>query len=146
MLIFVREIVERKKVILTKIILQRKLNRVCQTVRYKAHLVAQGFRQVEGLDFMETFVPDASLSSVHVILSITAAKGLQYIKWIWLQRAWARSYRRRCVFRFRLGCVTGLFLSNENTIGPAVVLLSLVLREASRGALAKRSRSRGKGS
>ena len=29
--------------------------------------------------------------------------------------------------------VTGLFLSNENTIGPAVGLLSLVLREASGG-------------
>ena len=29
--------------------------------------------------------------------------------------------------------VTGLFLSNENTIGPAVGLLSLVLREASEG-------------
>ena len=28
--------------------------------------------------------------------------------------------------------VTGLFLSNENTIGPAVDLLALVLREASR--------------
>ena len=29
-------------------------------------------------------------------------------------------------------CVTGLFLSNENTMGPAVDLLALVLREASR--------------
>jgi len=29
-------------------------------------------------------------------------------------------------------CVTGLFLSNENTIGPAIDLLALVLREASR--------------
>ena len=29
--------------------------------------------------------------------------------------------------------VTGLFLSNENTIGPAVGLLLLVLREASEG-------------
>jgi len=28
--------------------------------------------------------------------------------------------------------VTGLFLSNENTIGPAIDLLALVLREASR--------------
>jgi len=28
--------------------------------------------------------------------------------------------------------VTGLFLSNENTIGPAIDLLVLVLREASR--------------
>jgi len=31
-----------------------------------------------------------------------------------------------------VGSVTGLFLSNENTIGPAVDLLALVLREASR--------------
>ena len=38
--------------------------------------------------------------------------------------------------------VTGLLLSNENTIGLAVVLLSLVLREASRGARLIRSRSR----
>ena len=30
------------------------------------------------------------------------------------------------------GFVTGLFLSNENTIGPAIDLLALVLREASR--------------
>jgi len=30
------------------------------------------------------------------------------------------------------GIVTGLFLSNENTIGPAIDLLALVLREASR--------------
>jgi len=28
--------------------------------------------------------------------------------------------------------VTGLFLSNENTIGPGIDLLALVLREASR--------------
>jgi len=28
--------------------------------------------------------------------------------------------------------VTGVFLSNENTIGPAIDLLALVLREASR--------------
>ena len=31
----------------------------------------------------------------------------------------------------RIGNVTGLFLSNENTIGPAIDLLALVLRVAS---------------
>ena len=31
----------------------------------------------------------------------------------------------------RFALVTGLFLSNENTIGPAIDLLALVLREAS---------------
>jgi len=30
------------------------------------------------------------------------------------------------------GTVTGVFLSNENTIGPAIDLLALVLREASK--------------
>ena len=33
---------------------------------------------------------------------------------------------------FMRGSVTGLFLANENTVGPAIDLLALVLREASR--------------
>jgi len=33
---------------------------------------------------------------------------------------------------FLAGFVIGLFLSNENTVGPAIDLLALVLREASR--------------
>jgi len=74
-LMFVHEIPETKKAITTKLILERKLNPVGQTVRYKAHFVAQGFRQVEGLDFTNTFALVASLSSVRVVLSIAAAKG-----------------------------------------------------------------------
>jgi len=73
-LTFVHEIPETKKAITTKLILQRKLNPVGQTVRYKAPLVAQGFRQVQGLDFTDTFAPVASLSIVRVVLSIAAAK------------------------------------------------------------------------
>jgi len=38
--------------------------------------MAQGFRHLEGLDFMDTFAPVASLSSVRVVLSIAAAKGI----------------------------------------------------------------------
>jgi len=76
-LTFVHEIPERKKAISTKLISQRKLNPVGQTVRYKARLVAQGFHQVEleALDFTDTFATVASLSSVRVVLSIAAAKG-----------------------------------------------------------------------
>ena len=37
--------------------------------------MAQGFRQVEGLDFTDTFAPVASLSSVRVVLSVAAARG-----------------------------------------------------------------------
>jgi len=74
-LTFVHEIPETKKAISTKLISQRKLNPVGQTVRYKARLVAQGFHQVEALDFTDTFATVASLSSVRVVLSIAAAKG-----------------------------------------------------------------------
>jgi len=39
------------------------------------------------------------------------------------------------IWAFSMFVVTGLFLSNGNTIGPAVDLLELVLREASRDRL-----------
>jgi len=43
-------------------------------------------------------------------------------------------YREPLPLESRYSCVnvTGLFLSNENTIGPAIDVLALVLREPSR--------------
>jgi len=64
-----------KRAIPTKLILQRKLGSGGETVRYKARLVAQGFRQVEGLDFVETFAPVASLSSVRSVRAIAGTRG-----------------------------------------------------------------------
>jgi hypothetical protein len=43
-------------------------------VRNKAHLVAQGFSQVEGLDFGETFAPVAHLETIRIFLTFTASK------------------------------------------------------------------------
>ena len=39
---------------------------------YKAWLVAKGFRQVQGVDYDETFSPVAMLKSLRIILSIAA--------------------------------------------------------------------------
>jgi len=72
---FVDSIPTRKRAIPTKLILQRKLGSGGETIRYKARLVAQGFRQVEGLDFAETFAPVASLSSVRIVLAIAGTRG-----------------------------------------------------------------------
>jgi hypothetical protein len=36
-------------------------------VRNKAHLVAQGFNQVEGLDFGENFTPVARLEVIRIL-------------------------------------------------------------------------------
>ncbi|MCI05130.1 retrovirus-related pol polyprotein from transposon, partial [Trifolium medium] len=42
--------------------------------RYKARLVAQGFTQQAGIDFLDTFSPVAKLTTVRILLSLAAQK------------------------------------------------------------------------
>jgi hypothetical protein len=46
-------------------------------VRNKAHLVAQDFSQVEGLDFGETFAHVARLVAIRILLAFVASKGFK---------------------------------------------------------------------
>jgi hypothetical protein len=46
-------------------------------VRNKACLVAQGFSQVEGLDFGEIFTHVAHLESIRILLAFAAFKGFK---------------------------------------------------------------------
>ncbi|KAH9288006.1 hypothetical protein KI387_032123, partial [Taxus chinensis] len=43
--------------------------------KYKAHLVAKGFSQVEGIDYSETFAPVAKMDFVRLVLVISASQG-----------------------------------------------------------------------
>ena len=43
--------------------------------RYRARLVAKGFTQKEGLDYIDTFSPIAKMVSVKIVLSIATVKG-----------------------------------------------------------------------
>ena len=66
-----------KKAIPTKIILTRKLDPTGKPIRYKARLVAQGFRQTLGVDYHETYSPVADMASVQIALTIAATQDLE---------------------------------------------------------------------
>jgi hypothetical protein len=44
-------------------------------VRNKARLIAQGFSQVEGLDFGKTFPPVARFEAIRILLAFVPSKG-----------------------------------------------------------------------
>jgi hypothetical protein len=51
-------------------------------VRNKARLIAQGFSQVEGLNFGETFALVARLEVIMILLAIGTSKGFKLYKWM----------------------------------------------------------------
>jgi hypothetical protein len=46
-------------------------------MRNKARIVAQGFSQVEGLDFEKTFAPIAHLEVIRILLAFATSKGFK---------------------------------------------------------------------
>ena len=70
------QLVERPKdcrnVIGTKWIFKKKQDEHGMVVRNKARLVAQGYSQVEGIDFGDTFAPVARLESIRILLAYAA--------------------------------------------------------------------------
>jgi hypothetical protein len=53
-------------------VFKKKLNVECQVEKYKSHLVAKEYSQVEGIDFGEIFTHVAKLTSITFLLSIVA--------------------------------------------------------------------------
>jgi hypothetical protein len=64
-------------VIGTKWGFQNKQGEDGEITRNKAHLVAQGYSQVEGLDFGETFAPVAHLEAIRILLAFATFKGFK---------------------------------------------------------------------
>jgi len=61
-----------RNVIGTKWILKNKQDEHGVIVRNKARLVAQGFSQIEGIDYGETYAPMARLESICILLAYVA--------------------------------------------------------------------------
>ena len=61
-----------RQAIENKWIFKRKTNTDSSVTIYKTQLVAKGFRQVQGIDYDETYSPVAMLKLVRIILAIAA--------------------------------------------------------------------------
>jgi hypothetical protein len=61
----------------TKWVFKNKQGEDGEVVRNKACLVAQGYSQVEGLDFGETFAPVARLEAIRILLAFATSKGFK---------------------------------------------------------------------
>jgi hypothetical protein len=48
-----------------------------EVVRNKSRLIAQGYRQKEGIDYEETFPPVAHLEAIRILLAFSVAKGFR---------------------------------------------------------------------
>ena len=59
----------KHNIIITKWIYRNKQDKNSQVVRNKARLVAQGYTQVDGIDFSETFAPVARLEAIRILLA-----------------------------------------------------------------------------
>jgi hypothetical protein len=74
------ELVERPKnhnVIGTKWVYWNKEHEDCIVVKNKSRLVAQGYTQVEGLDFDETFAPVARLEAIRILLAYACSRNIK---------------------------------------------------------------------
>jgi hypothetical protein len=64
-------------VVVTKWVFKNKQGEDGEIVRNKARLVAQGFSQVEGLDFGETFAFIAHLNTIRILVTFFLSKGFK---------------------------------------------------------------------
>ena len=62
--------------------LQEKTDADGNVTIYKARLVAKGYRQVQGVDYDETFSPVAMLKSVRIMLELPHFMIMKFGKWM----------------------------------------------------------------
>ena len=71
------ELPKGRKALRNKWVFKLKKDNDGKLLKYKARLVVKGFRQKKGIDFDEIFSPVVKMSSIRVVLSLTASLDLE---------------------------------------------------------------------
>ena len=66
-----------RRIVTNKWALKHKKNEIARIVRLKARLVARGFSQIYGVDYLDTYAPVVKLASIRILLAIAAIYGLE---------------------------------------------------------------------
>nr|KYP65788.1 Retrovirus-related Pol polyprotein from transposon TNT 1-94 [Cajanus cajan] len=66
-----------KRALKNKWVFKLKLEDNCSQPRYKARLVVKGFSHKKGVDFEEIFLPVVKMSSIRIVLGLTANLNLE---------------------------------------------------------------------
>jgi hypothetical protein len=76
------ELPNGRKLVGRKWVLKKKLNAKRKVKKCKAHLVEEGYSQVEGIDFGDIFSPVAKLTSIGFLLFLVATFDLEVGRWM----------------------------------------------------------------
>ncbi|KAK1652551.1 hypothetical protein QYE76_070356, partial [Lolium multiflorum] len=89
---------DSRKAVENKWIFKRKIYADGIITVYKARLVAKGFRQIQGVDYDETFSPVAKLKSVRILLAIAAFFDYEICRWMSKRRSLMETLRKSCIW------------------------------------------------
>jgi hypothetical protein len=68
---------DRANIVGSKWVFHMKKDVTGNVICYKARLIAQGFSQVPGIDYFDTFAPIAKLASIRAALAMAAAEDME---------------------------------------------------------------------
>src|SRR5271169_3570604 len=66
-----------RQVVSNKFAFKHKKNEIARIVRLKARLVARGFSQIYGVDYLDTYAPVVKLASIRILLALAAVYDLE---------------------------------------------------------------------
>ena len=71
-MIFVKHVPKGKRILTLIWIYTNKINRAGIVIKHKVRIVAQGFRQLFGVDFFQTFAPTLNIDGLKLIIAIAS--------------------------------------------------------------------------